>query len=78
MNTATSLMMQGSCASASWAVGHLAAGIILTCDEQEMKWKSLRGEVTLNGPPPGTGLIRRFGSARFIEGGQVEWEAAVR
>jgi len=32
--------------------------------------------VTLNGPPPGTGLIRRYGSARFIEGAQVEWEAA--
>jgi hypothetical protein len=32
--------------------------------------------VTLNGPSPGTGLIRRYGSARFIEGGQVEWETA--
>lgn len=29
--------------------------------------------VNVNGPPPGTGLIRRFGSARFIDGGCVEW-----
>ena len=32
--------------------------------------------VTLNGPSPGTGLIRRYGSARFFEGGQVTWEPA--
>lgn len=32
--------------------------------------------VTLNGPSPGTGLIRRYGNVRFIEGGQVEWEPA--
>lgn len=32
--------------------------------------------VTLNGPSPGTGMIRRYGNARFIEGGQVEWEPA--
>jgi len=32
--------------------------------------------VTLNGPSPGPGLIRRYGSARFIEGGgSVEWDA---
>jgi hypothetical protein len=30
--------------------------------------------VNVNGPPPGTGLIRRYGSARFIgAGGQMEW-----
>jgi hypothetical protein len=29
--------------------------------------------VNINGPPPGTGLIRRYGSARFIDGGNVEW-----
>ena len=30
--------------------------------------------VNVNGPPPGTGLIRRYGSARFIAiGGKVEW-----
>jgi zinc-ribbon domain len=32
--------------------------------------------VNVNGPPPGTGLIRRYGSARFIGaggGGTVEW-----
>lgn len=32
--------------------------------------------VTLNGPSPGTGLIKRYGSARLLEGGSVEWEAA--
>ena len=29
--------------------------------------------VNVNGPPPGTGLTRRYGSARFIEGGRIEW-----
>lgn len=29
--------------------------------------------VNVNGPPPGTGLTARYGSARFIEGGSVEW-----
>jgi hypothetical protein len=30
--------------------------------------------VNVNGPPPGTGLIRRYGSARYIgSGGKVEW-----
>ena len=29
--------------------------------------------VNVNGPPPGTGLVRRYGAARFIDGGSVEW-----
>jgi hypothetical protein len=30
--------------------------------------------LNVNGPPPGTGLIRRYGSARFIGvGGKLEW-----
>jgi hypothetical protein len=29
--------------------------------------------VNVNGPPPGTGLTRRHGSARFLEPGPVEW-----
>lgn len=30
--------------------------------------------VNINGPSPGTGLVRRYGSARFIDaGGKVEW-----
>ncbi len=29
--------------------------------------------VNVNGPPPGTGMIRRYGSARLINGGSVEW-----
>lgn len=32
--------------------------------------------VTLNGPPPGPGLVARYGSARFNEGGSVEWSPA--
>jgi hypothetical protein len=32
--------------------------------------------VNINGPAPGTGLVRRYGSARFIDaGGKVEWLA---
>lgn len=31
--------------------------------------------VNVNGPPPGTGLVRRYGSARFIGiGGKLEWQ----
>jgi hypothetical protein len=29
--------------------------------------------VNINGIPPGTGLIRRYGSARLIGGGSLEW-----
>jgi hypothetical protein len=29
--------------------------------------------VNVNGEPPGTGLTQRFGSARFIDPGEVEW-----
>lgn len=29
--------------------------------------------VTVNGPPPGQGLVRRYGSARFTEGGTLAW-----
>jgi hypothetical protein len=29
--------------------------------------------VNVNGTPPGTGLTKRYGSARFIDGGSVEW-----
>lgn len=32
--------------------------------------------VTLDGPPPGPGLVLRYGIARFIEGGKIEWEPA--
>jgi hypothetical protein len=32
--------------------------------------------VTVNGPSPGPGLVRRYGSARFLEGGSVEWQPA--
>lgn len=31
--------------------------------------------VTVNGPSPGTGLIRRYGSARFTD--RLEWEPGV-
>jgi len=29
--------------------------------------------VNVNGPSPGAGLVRRYGSARFISGGSLEW-----
>lgn len=29
--------------------------------------------VNINGTPPGTGLVRRYGAARFIDGGSLEW-----
>jgi hypothetical protein len=29
--------------------------------------------VNVNGPPPGSGLIRRYGSSRFIAPGLIEW-----
>jgi hypothetical protein len=29
--------------------------------------------VNLNGPSPGTGLVRRLGSSRYIDGGSLEW-----
>lgn len=29
--------------------------------------------VNVNGPPPGTGLVMRYGSSRFLEPGPVEW-----
>lgn len=31
--------------------------------------------VTINGPSPGTGLIRRYGSARFTD--RLEWESGM-
>ena len=34
--------------------------------------------VSFNGPPPGPGLILRYGSVRFSEGGTVEWEPGLR
>jgi hypothetical protein len=30
--------------------------------------------VTINGPSPGTGMISRYGSARLLEDGKVDWE----
>lgn len=29
--------------------------------------------VNVNGPRPGSGLVRRFGSARYIDPGPLEW-----
>lgn len=29
--------------------------------------------LNLNGPPPGRGLVRRYGSARIVESGELEW-----
>jgi hypothetical protein len=29
--------------------------------------------LNVNGPPPGTGLVRRYGFARVVEFGALEW-----
>lgn len=29
--------------------------------------------VNVDGPSPGTGLVRRYGSARMLDGGELEW-----
>jgi hypothetical protein len=34
--------------------------------------------VTVNGPSPGRGMIRRYGSARFHEGSSIDWEEGIR
>jgi hypothetical protein len=36
--------------------------------------KYQRYRVTINGDPPGTGMISRYGSARFVEGGALNWK----
>jgi hypothetical protein len=55
-----------------------ATNALVTIREAMLPFKTVEMyRVTLNGPSPGTGLIRRYGSARFIEGGRVEWESGV-
>lgn len=50
---------------------------IMAIREAMLPFKAIeRYRVTLNGPSPGTGMIRRYGNARLIEGGAVEWEPA--
>ena len=52
---------------------------VVTIREAMLRFKLVNNyRVTVNGPSPGTGLIRRYGSARFIEGGDVEWEEGIR
>ena len=52
---------------------------VITVREAMLPFKLVQSyRVTVNGPSPGTGLIRRYGSARFIEGGRVEWEDGIR
>jgi hypothetical protein len=54
-----------------------ATGSLLAIREAMLPFKVVDNyRVTLNGPSPGTGLIRRYGNARFIEGDQVRWEPA--
>lgn len=50
---------------------------VITIRNAMLPFKSVDSyRVTVNGPSPGPGLILRYGSARFIEGGQVTWESA--
>jgi hypothetical protein len=51
-------------------------GAVVTIREAMLPFKTVSNyRVTVNGPSPGTGLIRRYGSARFIEGDRVQWGA---
>lgn len=55
-----------------------AEDALITMREAALACNSARNyRVTLNGPSPGTGLIRRYGSARFFEGGPMEWESGI-
>ncbi len=59
------------------SVNAFAEDSIMAIREAMLPFKIVEAyRVTLNGPSPGTGMIRRYGNARFIEGGQVDWEPA--
>ncbi len=54
-----------------------AEGALLTIRNTMLPFHTFQNyRVTLNGPSPGPGLVRRYGVARFIEGGSVKWEPA--
>ena len=50
-----------------------AAARLLAIREALLPFGFRNYRVNINGPPPGAGLVRRYGSARFIEGGSLEW-----
>lgn len=57
----------------------LASKAVLTIRNAALPLKLVSSyRVTLNGPPPGPGLITRYGSARFSEGGSVSWEPGTK
>lgn len=54
-----------------------AESALLAIREAMLPFKAVENyRVTVNGPSPGTGMIRRYGSARMI-GGVVEWESGL-
>lgn len=54
-----------------------AENALLAIREAMLPFKTVESyRVTINGPSPGTGMIRRYGSARFV-GDSVEWESGV-
>lgn len=54
-----------------------AENILMAIREAMLPFKIIENyRVTLNGPPPGTGMVRRYGSARMV-GGVVQWEEGV-
>jgi hypothetical protein len=46
---------------------------LLTIRESLLPFGYTDFRVNVNGTPPGTGLVRRYGSSRYIDGGSVEW-----
>lgn len=55
----------------------LAERSVLAIREAMLPYKMIDAyRVTVNGPSPGTGLIRRYGSARFMD--RMEWEEGIR
>lgn len=46
---------------------------LLEIREDLLRFSFKNFRVNVNGPSPGTGLVRRYGSARYIDGGSVEW-----
>lgn len=55
----------------------LGEGAVLAMREAMLPYRITESyRVTVNGPSPGTGLIRRYGSARFTD--RLEWESGLK
>lgn len=55
---------------------NLAERAVLAIKDAMLRFKIVDAyRVTVNGPSPGTGVIRRYGSARFTD--RLEWEEGI-